>query len=123
MKTVGELMSTDLIAVEPTATVSEAAALMGSRKAGSVVVLQDGKLLGIFTERDVIRALAAYFDAAKHPVEEWMARDPKTVGPGTAESEALNIMLDNGFRHLPVVDGGSVVGMISIRDVSHHSAG
>lgn len=123
MKTVGELMTRDLIVVESTATVSEAAALMGSNKAGSVVVLQNGKLEGIFTERDIVRALAAYFDAAKHPVEEWMTRDPKTVSPGTDESEALNIMLDNGFRHLPVVDGGSVVGMISIRDVSHQTAG
>jgi len=118
MTTVGELMSTDLIVVEPTATVSEAAALMGSHRAGSVVVLEDGKLQGIFTERDVVRALAAYFDAAKHPVKEWMALDPKTVSPDTDEQEALNIMLDNSFRHLPVVDGGSVVGMISIRDIS-----
>lgn len=123
MATVSELMSRDLIAVEPSSTVSEAAATMGSRKAGSVVVLRDGKLEGIFTERDVVRALAAYFDAAKHPVEEWMARDPKTVGPDTDESVALDIMLENGFRHLPVVDGGTVVGMISIRDVSHHTPG
>jgi CBS domain-containing protein len=52
-----------------------------------------------------------------------MARDLRTVGPDTDESAALDIMLESGFRHLPVVDGGSVLGMISIRDVAHHTSG
>lgn len=121
MKTAGELMNTELIVVDPDATVADAASQMGSRKVGSVVVLRDGRLAGIFTERDVVRALAAYFDAAKHPVSEWMARDPKTVGRDTTENEALDIMLENGFRHLPVMQGSEVVGMISMRDITHHA--
>lgn len=114
-------MNTDLIVVEPGSTVADAAAQMGSRHVGSVVVIEDGKLAGIFTERDVVRALASYFDAAKHPVLEWMTRDPKTVGADTSENEALDMMRDGNFRHLPVMDGNRVVGIVSIRDITHHA--
>jgi len=114
-------MTKDLIAVGPRATVAEAATLMGARKVGSALVMDDDALLGIFTERDIVRALAAQFDAASHAVEEWMTSKPSTITPTATENEALDMMLAGGFRHLPVVDKDRVLGMVSIRDVSHHA--
>ncbi|MEX1046575.1 MAG: CBS domain-containing protein [Actinomycetota bacterium] len=121
MKTVGEIMSTDLITVEPSTTVAEAATLMGARHVGSALVMEGDNLSGIFTERDIVRALAAHFDAARHPVSQWMTTEPKTVGLSASENEALDIMLAGGFRHLPVMQGDTVAGIISMRDVSHHA--
>lgn len=114
-------MSTDLLVIEPGTTVAEAATTMGSHKVGGALVTVEGKLVGIFTERDIVKALAAHFDAAGHPVEQWMTKDPETVSPSESENDALDIMLAHGFRHLPVVDDGELVGIISIRDVSHHA--
>ena len=121
MKTAGEIMSTDLVAIDPATTVAEAATLMGARHVGSALVLENDKLAGIFTERDIVRALASHFDAAGHPVEQWMTEDAKTIGKGATENEALDIMLAGGFRHLPVMEDGKILGVISMRDVSHHA--
>lgn len=121
MKTVGEVMTTDLLTIEPGTTVAEAATMMGARKVGAALVTSEGKLAGIFTERDIVKALAAHFDAAGHPVEQWMTSTPQTVTPSQTENDALDTMLASGFRHLPVVDGDELKGIISIRDVSHHA--
>jgi CBS domain-containing protein len=121
MKQVGEVMTTELLHIDPTTTVAEAATTMGARKVGAALVTVEGKLLGIFTERDIVKALAAHFDAAGHPVEQWMTKDPRTITSTETENDALDIMLAHGFRHLPVVDDGTLVGIISIRDVSHHA--
>ncbi len=121
MKTVGEVMTTDLLTIEPGTTVAEAATMMGARKVGAALVTSEGKLAGIFTERDIVKALAAHFDAAGHPVEQWMTSKPQTVTTAQTENDALDMMLASGFRHLPVVDDGDLKGIISIRDVSHHA--
>ncbi len=118
MATIRETMSTNLITVAPTATVAEAATVMGGRHAGSALVVEEGRLAGIFTERDVIRALASDFDASHHTVAEWMTRNPETVGPGADVRQALDRMLAEGFRHMPVMDDGELVGVVSIRDLS-----
>jgi CBS domain-containing protein len=118
MATVGDVMTRSLLAVEPAATVGEAATLMGERRAGSALVMEGDKLLGIFTERDIVKALGQHFDAAGHPVSEWMTRDPITVPPDTPVREALERMISGGFRHLPVVDEDAVVGVVSMRDLS-----
>ena len=118
MTTIGQIMTTKLISVEQTATVAEAATVMGERHVGSALVLEGGKLVGIFTERDIVRALSQHFDAPGHPISHWMTRDPTTVEPAASVQEALELMLAGGFRHLPVKEGGSVVGMVSIRDLS-----
>jgi CBS domain-containing protein len=118
MATVREVMSSDLITVEPTATVAEAATVMGGKHVGSALVMDGEQLAGIFTERDIVRALGEHFDAAGHPVSHWMTRSPATVTPDASTEEALNQMLSGGFRHLPVVDGDRVVGMLSMRDVA-----
>ncbi|HYT30177.1 MAG TPA: CBS domain-containing protein [Actinomycetota bacterium] len=118
MTTVRDVMSTTIVSVEPSATISEAATAMGKHHVGSAVVLDGGRLVGIFTERDIVKALAADFDAPHNPVHEWMSRDPATIGPGASIEEALERMLAGGFRHLPVFEGDDLVGMVSIRDVS-----
>jgi CBS domain-containing protein len=122
MATIREIMTTNLITVEPTATVAEAATLMGERHVGSALVMDGEALAGIFTERDIVRALSQDFDAPRHQVEQWMTRRPKTVGPESTVEDALDLMLSGGFRHLPVMEEGRVVGMVSIRDLSRAKA-
>jgi CBS domain-containing protein len=118
MPTVGEVMNRDLITVDPATTVAEAATVMGGKHVGSALVMADGKLSGIFTERDIVRALGEHFDAAGHPVSHWMTANPKTIASDASTEQALEIMLAGGFRHLPVMDGEDVVGMLSLRDVA-----
>jgi CBS domain-containing protein len=90
---------------------------MGGRHVGSAIVLGDGGVSGIFTERDVLRALATDFDAAQHAVEQWMTRKPATIAPDTGVRDARDLMLERGFRHLPVVEDGTLVGIVSLRDL------
>jgi CBS domain-containing protein len=118
MSTVAELMNKGLFTVGPSTTVAEAATMMGERRVGSALVMDGDALLGIFTERDIVRALGEHFDAAKHQVSEWMTRNPTTVPPDTPAKDALKTMLDGGFRHLPVLDGDHVIGVVSMRDLS-----
>jgi CBS domain-containing protein len=118
MATVRDIMSRDLVTVEPTATVAEAATTMGSRGVGSALVLDGGTPAGIFTERDVLRALASDFDAAYHPVADWMTHDPLTIDAEADIATARDLMLERGFRHLPVMEGDTLVGIVSLRDLS-----
>ena len=118
MTTVRDIMSEELVAVEPASTVAEAATLMGERHVGSALVLDGGRAAGIFTERDILRALASDFDAAHHPVADWMTHDPMTVDADTDVRVARDLMLAGGFRHLPVTLYGDLVGIVSIRDIS-----
>jgi CBS domain-containing protein len=113
-----DIMSTDLVSVVPTSTVAEAATVMGGHHVGSALVMEGEALVGIFTERDILRALSQDFDAPTHQVAHWMTRDPRTVAPDTAVDEALALMLSAGFRHLPVCEGSRPVGIVSLRDVS-----
>lgn len=121
LTTVREIMSTELVTVDPTATLTETARVMFAGRAGSALVLRDGTLVGIFTERDILRALgdSSSADLARvSPVSKWMSEDPETIGPETLIGEALDRMLFGGFRHLPVMDGEAVVGMVSMRDLA-----
>jgi CBS domain-containing protein len=118
MTTVGEIMSRELVTVAPTSTVAEAATIMGEHQVGSALVVDGDRPVGIFTERDALRALASDADAPRHPVSQWMSRDPITIPADTQVREARRLMLERGFRHLPVVDGDRVVGIVSLRDLS-----
>lgn len=118
MATVKDLITGDPFSVEPSTTVAEAATMMAERRIGSALVMENDALLGIFTERDVLRAMGEQFDAAQHPVSEWMTHDPIVVEPGTDTKSALQTMLDRNFRHLPVVAGGAVLGVVSMRDLT-----
>jgi transposase-like protein/CBS domain-containing protein len=120
LTTVRDIMSTQLVTVEPSANLTEAVHAMSAGRSGSVLVLQAGSLVGIFTERDILRALAhsAKADLARvSSVTQWMSPDPETIEPDTTVAEALNQMLFGGFRHLPVMDEDAVVGMVSMRDL------
>jgi CBS domain-containing protein len=118
METLSDVMTRDLVTVAPATTVAEAATLMSTRHVGSVLVMDGDRLAGIFTERDIVRALAGDFDASSHEVGAWMTSGPVSAAPDTTTSDALELMLARGFRHLPVVADGRVAGMVSIRDVT-----
>lgn len=118
MAKVRDLMAARLHIVGPDDTVGEAVALMAQNRVGSVLVMEGEKLLGIFTERDTVRAISQSHDAPRHEVTSWMTHDPRTVEPDVEVGEALQTMLDNGFRHLPVVADGKVVGIVSMRDLA-----
>src|SRR6266496_5228606 len=118
MATIRDVMSSAIITVDPGATVAQAATVMAEKRVGSALVMEGDSLAGIFTERDIVRALSQDFDAPGHPITHWMTRDPITISPETTVPEALDVMLTRGFRHLPVVDGATPVGMVSMRDLS-----
>ena len=121
MSTVGEIMTSDVLTVEPADTIGETAQKMVERGVSSAVVSDYGTLIGIVTERDLTRAVAGRVHTSEARVREWMTADPITLGPGDSADEAAKIMLDNGFRHVPIVDEGRAVGIVSIRDVARWS--
>lgn len=99
------------------ATVREAAKLMQERNVGSVLVMEAGRLEGILTERDVVqRVVAAGREPDATRLAEVMTRDPDTVRPEATAMDALRLMQDGGYRHLPVVEDGRVVAVVSRRD-------
>src|SRR5712664_3813561 len=111
-------MKTTLYSVDPSTTVGEAISLMAQNRIGSALIMEGGKLIGIFTERDTVRAISQSYDAPSHEVSSWMTRDPMTISPEEQVEDALKTMLDKGFRHLPVVEEGEVIGIVSIRDLA-----
>jgi CBS domain-containing protein len=116
MATVRDVMSTGLLTVEATATLTEAAAQMDGRGVGAALVMNGEHLSGILTERDILRAVATgEIEGTK--VGAWMTHDPETVGPDERPGQAAAVMLHSGFRHLPVLDGGKPIGILSIRDL------
>jgi CBS domain-containing protein len=120
MTTIREVMSTDMVQVTPSTTVAEAATIMSTKKVGSALVMEGKTLVGIFTERDVLRAVASEFDAEHHQVGSFMTAEPTTIGPDADTHEGLSSMFAFGFRHMPVVEGGQVIGVVSMRDLTPH---
>jgi CBS domain-containing protein len=112
-----ELMSRDLLTVVPEDTLGEAAEKMAGRGVGAALVMDAGRLVGILTERDLLAAVAARVQTSEAPVREWMTEKPVTVPEATSIERAASIMVTNGFRHLPITDGGRTIGIISLRDV------
>ena len=100
-----------------TMTVGEAARLMREHRVGAIMVVQEGALAGIFTERDaLIRVLADGRDVQATRLADVMTRNPKTIHPDRSFAEALQMMYGGSFRHVPVVEEGRPVGMVSARD-------
>jgi CBS domain-containing protein len=118
METLRDVMSTLLVTVPAEATVAEAAQVMSLQHVGAALIADGDRLHGIFTERDIVRALAAEHDAAGHAVAGWMTPDPFTLGPDAKIVEARDRMLEEGFRHIPVVEDGRLIGIVSLRDLS-----
>lgn len=117
MPTLNEIMSRDVFTVSRDATVADVAQAMLRARVGSAVVT-DGRLLaGIFTERDVVRAAASGDDLTAARIADWMTPDPVTAAPEADADDAAASMMTQGFRHLPVVDGNDLIGIVSLRDI------
>lgn len=114
---VGHLAARPLVTAEPDVSLREAASTMHGHGCGSVVVVNAGTLVGILTERDILRAAATGMDLDATRVEEAMTREVVSASPDWEVYEAAAEMTDKHIRHLVVVDGGELVGMLSIRDV------
>jgi CBS domain-containing protein len=112
-----DLMTERVVTTTPETSVTEAAAAMVRGRVGSAIVMQGSFLAGILTERDVMRAVASAEDLQQSPVSAWMTPDPQSAAPDTTAEDAAQMMLLNGFRHLPVVDGRKVLGVVSLREL------
>lgn len=115
---VREVMTDVVLSAPAATTVAEAASLMSQRRVGSALIVDGGRLAGIFTERDIVRALSQDASATSQAIGHWMTTDPQTVDGEADIDEALMRMVDGGFRHLPVMEGGRVIGIVSMRDIS-----
>lgn len=106
-----------LLTAAPQTTVSRAAKAMASKQVSAVLVVEDEHLIGIFTERDALcRVIARGLEPSEVVLADVMTRDPKTIEPQKSFGHALLIMWENGFRHLPVVEKGKVLGVVCARD-------
>lgn len=117
MATLADILKPEFITVAPEDTLGEVAEKMMSQNVGAAVVKDYGRLIGILTERDMLRAMASRMHTSEARVRQWMTADPVTAGPDLSLEEAAKVMLDHGFRHLPVVDGSTVLGVVSLRRV------
>ena len=116
MPAVSEHMATDLLTVEAATPLAAAAREMDDRGVGAVLVLAGDRLQGVFTERDVLRAVA-HGRVGDATVGDFMTPHPETIEPDDTTEHAAVLMIHGGFRHLPVVNAGRVVGILSIRDL------
>jgi|SRR5919108_3071848 CBS domain-containing protein len=117
MPSLKEIMTNDVFTTSKDATVADVAGSMLKGRFGSAIVMDGSWVIGIFTERDVLRAAASATDLTGARVADWMTSDPVTVDGSMDADEAAEIMMSGGFRHLPVVEGQTLVGIVSLRDV------
>ncbi len=115
-------MTRRLLMLAASATLSEAASLMAQRHVGSVLVMDGDRLDGILTERDIVRAVSTDVHAPREPIRDWYSARPRTITPDADVETARGMMLEGHFRHLPVVEKGRVVGMLSMRDLARAAA-
>lgn len=114
---VRELLSGEVVTVSTKDSVREGAYIMDDAGVGALAVLAKDELAGIFTERDVLKAVAADADLDTDQVADWMTDYPDSFSPDMDVDDAADWMLAAGYRHLPVVDNGALIGMASIKDV------
>jgi len=117
MTTVRDLMSAPALVCGTNVALAEAAVTMRDAESGSIIVVDDDKAIGILTERDLLRAAAAGVDPTRETVGLWMTANPDTLGPEEEAGAAWASLSSHHYRHLPVVDSGQVVGVVSIRDL------
>ena len=122
-ETVGEAMSGDLLVVAPEDTLGEVAERMCGRDTGSAVVAEYGRLIGILTSRDLLRAFAARIHPSDARARAWMTAHPVTASFSTTIDRAVMLMNAHGIHHLPVVDGERPVGMLGYREAIRRTRG
>jgi len=113
----GALVGGSATVIGSEATLGDAADALVQDGVGSLGVIVDRRLVGIITERDLVRALAAGVDSETELVVDWMAEAPDTFSPDTDVEEAARWLLEVGYRHMPVMSGGELLGIVSIRDI------
>jgi CBS domain-containing protein len=105
--------------VGPDASITECVRLMTASRIGALMVMDGGRLLGIFTERDALnKVLADSRDPGKTKVSEVMTKDPYCIGPTTTVADAMQLITERRFRHLPIVDNGKVLAVVSSGDLT-----
>ena len=118
MPRLADIMRPEPIVVAPEDTLGEVAERMTEVNVGAVIVKDYGRMIGILTERDMLKAMAARVHTSEARVRQWMTEEPITASVDADAEEAAQIMLEQGFRHLPVVDdSGAVAGIVSLRRV------
>jgi CBS domain-containing protein len=118
MPALADVMRAEVIEVAPEDTLGEVAERMSAVNVGAVVVKDYGRLIGILTERDMLKAMAARVHTSEARVRQWMTEDPLTATAEMDVEEAARVMLEHNFRHLPVLDdSGQVIGLVSLRRV------
>ena len=114
---VRDLIGGEVVGVASGVTLGEAAQRMIEMNIGALAVIDEGDLVGIITERDLVAAAADAADVGTSLVRSWMTKDPDLLDPEMSVDDAADWMLAAGYRHLPVVDGKSLIGIVSIKDV------
>jgi CBS domain-containing protein len=114
---VSEIMSKDLVTVGPEYNVADVASLMRSKRIGSVIVLEDDRVLGILTERDILGVVGSGEDPKNVAAHEALTDDLVTIGPDAPVEEAAQEMVRAGVRHLPVISEQDLIGIVSMRDL------
>lgn len=123
MSTVEERMNRHVLTVTAEQTLEEGAQAMMERRTGSAVVVKGQRFVGIVTERDVLRAVAHGRVPWSTKIADIMTADPISIPPDTQTSEAIKLMIDGGFRHLPISsDGQSLLGLVSLRELLRATA-
>lgn len=113
----GALVGGSATVIGPEATLGDAAEALVGDDVGSLGVVADRHLVGIITERDLVRALSSGADPESELVADWMAEAPDTFSPDVDVDEAAAWLLEVGYRHMPVMDDGELLGIVSIRDI------
>jgi CBS domain-containing protein len=114
---VAQLMTTEFVAVNPWDTLGEAVERMAEKNTGSALVVDFGRLAGILTSRDVLRAVAGRTHSSEARVREWMTPDPRVARADTPAEEAAQLMVEQRCHHLPVVENGRPIGVVGMRAV------
>jgi len=113
----GSLVGGSATVIGPEATIADAAEALIQDGVGSLAVVEGRRLVGIITERDVVRAVAEGVDSEEESVADWMSDTPDTFSPDVEVEEAAAWLLEMGYHHMPVMGGGELLGIVSIRDV------
>ncbi|HUQ39250.1 MAG TPA: citrate synthase [Acidimicrobiales bacterium] len=117
VRTVADVMSAPPVTATSSETVAVATARMQESRVGSVIVVDGLRAIGILTERDLVRFAASGADSSAAKVSEWMTENPDTVSPDLEVADAWKSLAEHGYRHIPVVKGGDLVGIVSMRDL------